>query len=64
MKSSCIQFQTIEDLLKKAKANKPVAEDDIPPPVSLGQGSRGASPVNVSGRNQLCNGVPEIKCIP
>ncbi|XP_078317784.1 coiled-coil and C2 domain-containing protein 1-like isoform X2 [Crassostrea virginica] len=40
--------KTIEDLLKKAKANKPVAEDDIPPPVSLGQGSRGASPVNVS----------------
>lgn len=40
--------KTIQDLLKKAKANKPVAEDDIPPTVSLGSNSRGASPVNVT----------------
>ncbi|XP_048761328.1 coiled-coil and C2 domain-containing protein 1-like isoform X2 [Ostrea edulis] len=39
--------KTIQDLLKKAKANRPVAEDDIPPPVALGSNSRGASPVNV-----------------
>lgn len=42
--------QTIQDLLKKAKANRPVAEDDIPPPVALGSNSRGASPINVQGK--------------
>ncbi|XP_061182028.1 coiled-coil and C2 domain-containing protein 1-like [Saccostrea echinata] len=41
-------MKTIQDLLKKAKANKPVAEDDIPPPVALGSNSRGPSPVNVA----------------
>ncbi|KAJ8305464.1 hypothetical protein KUTeg_016009 [Tegillarca granosa] len=28
--------KTLEDLLKKANAGKPVAEDDIPPPVAVG----------------------------
>ncbi|KAK3090097.1 hypothetical protein FSP39_009170 [Pinctada imbricata] len=39
-------IKSIQDLMKKAKANKPISEDDIPPPVALGAPSRGSSPAN------------------